>query len=215
MAFLYFQEARVEVAVLETGMGGRLDATNVIDPLLSLITPISLEHQQYLGKTLLQIAGEKAGIIKPRRPLLTTARQPEVLSLLEQKCRELQSPFYAWGRDFRGRRVGPQLMSFQGRHHRWTKLRLGLAGKHQVLNASLALAAAEALMEGGFSLDEEHLRKGLAETKWPGRLELIGDSPRILLDGAHNPGAAEGIEKKPEGRLSASPPGPGLGDHGG
>lgn len=195
MAFLYFQESRVEMAVLETGMGGRLDATNVIDPLFSLITPISLEHQQYLGKTLRQIAGEKAGIIKAKRPLLTTARQPEVLSLLEQKCRELQSPFYAWGRDFRGRQVGPQLMNFQGRHHRWTKLRLGLAGRHQVLNASLALAAAEVLMEGGFSLDEEHLRKGLAETKWPGRLELIGESPRILLDGAHNPGAAEALEK--------------------
>jgi dihydrofolate synthase/folylpolyglutamate synthase len=195
MAFLHFQEARVEVAVLETGMGGKLDATNVIDPLLSLITPISLEHQEYLGKTLLQIAGEKAGIIKPKRPLLTTARQPEVLSLLERKCQELQSPFYAWGRDFRGRRVGPQLMNFQGRHRRWTKLRLGLAGKHQVLNASLALAAAEALIEGGFLLDEEHLRKGLAETKWPGRLELIGDSPRILLDGAHNPGAAEVLKK--------------------
>ncbi len=195
MAFLYFQEARVEVAVLETGMGGRLDATNVIDPLLSLITPITLEHQQYLGKTLLQIAGEKAGIIKPKRPLLTTARQPEVLSLLERKCQELQSPFFAWGRDFRGRRVGPQLMNFQGRHHRWTKLRLGLGGKHQVLNASLALAAVEILIEGGFSLEEEHLRKGLAETKWPGRLELIGESPRILLDGAHNPGAAEVLKK--------------------
>lgn len=195
MAFLYFQEARVEMAVLETGMGGRLDATNVIDPLFSLITPISLEHQQYLGKTLRQIAGEKAGIIKAKRPLLTTARQPEILSLLEQKCRELQSPFYAWGRDFRGRQVGPQLMNFQGRHHRWTKLRLGLAGRHQVLNASLALAAAEVLMEGGFSLDEEHLRKGLAETKWPGRLELIGESSRILLDGAHNPGAAKALKK--------------------
>ena len=195
MAFLYFQESRVEMAVLETGMGGRLDATNVIDPLFCLITPISLEHQQYLGKTLRQIAGEKAGIIKAKRPLLTTARQPEVLSLLEQKCRELQSPFYAWGRDFRGRQVGPQLINFQGRHHRWTKLRLGLAGRHQVLNASLALAAAEVLMEGGFSLDEEHLRKGLAETKWPGRLELIGEPPRILLDGAHNPGAAEALKK--------------------
>jgi len=202
MAFLHFQEARVEVAVLETGLGGRLDATNVIDPLLSLITSISLEHQQYLGKTLLQIAGEKAGIIKPGRPLLTTARQPEVRSLLEQKCRKLQSPFYVWGRDFRSRRVGPQLMNFRGRYHRWLKLRLGLGGRHQILNASLALAAAEVLIEGGFSLDEEHLRKGLAETKWPGRLEMIGDSPRILLDGAHNPGAAEVLKKSLKGNFS-------------
>ena len=85
--------------------------------------------------------------------------------------------------------MGPGLMSFQGRHHRLTKLQLGLGGRHQVLNASLALAAAEVLMERGFSLGEKNLREGLAETKWPGRLELIGDSPRILLDGAHNPGA--------------------------
>lgn len=195
MAFLYFQGAKVDLAVLETGMGGRLDATNVVDPLLSLITPISMEHQQYLGKTLLQIAGEKAGIIKPKRPLLTTVRQRRVLSLLEEKCRELQSPFYAWGKDFWGRRVGPQLMSFQGRHHRWSELRLGLAGNHQVLNASLALAAAEGLMEAGIPLKEDHLRKGLAETRWPGRLELIGDSPRVLLDGAHNPAATRVLKK--------------------
>ncbi len=191
MAFLHFREAGVHVAVLETGMGGRLDATNVIDPLASLITPISLEHQQYLGKTLLQIAGEKAGIIKPRRPLLTTVRLPRILSLFEEKCRELESPLYAWGRDFRGRRTGPQRMNFQGRRHRWADLRVGLAGRHQVLNASLALAAAEVLMENGFRMEEDPLRKGLAETRWPGRLELVGTGPRILLDGAHNRGAAK------------------------
>jgi dihydrofolate synthase/folylpolyglutamate synthase len=196
MAFLYFREARVDVSVLETGMGGRLDATNVIDPLISLITPISLEHRQYLGKTLLDIAREKGGIIKPNRPLLTTVHQPRVLSLFEQKCRELHSPLYAWGRDFRGRRVGPQLMSFQGLRHRWTKLRLGLAGGHQVLNASLALAASELLAEGGFSLGEEHVRKGLGQTRWPGRLEMVGKFPRVLLDGAHNAGATEVLKRE-------------------
>jgi dihydrofolate synthase/folylpolyglutamate synthase len=195
MALVYFQEERVDVAVLETGMGGRLDATNVMDPLLSLITPISLEHQQYLGKTLSQIAGEKAGIIKPQRPLLTTARQPKVLSLFGEKCRELQAPFYFYGKDFKGRRAGFQTMNYQGLRHRWTGLRLGLAGSYQVVNASLALAAAELLMGKGFSLREEHLRKGLAGVKWPGRLELIGESPRILLDGAHNPEAAKFLKK--------------------
>ncbi len=189
MAFLYFRRERVEVAVLEAGMGGRLDATNVILPLLSLITPISLEHQQYLGKTLLQIAGEKAGIIKPGRPLVTSVSEPRVLSLFEGRCRELGSPLYAWGRDFRGKETGPQMMHFHGRSHEWTGLRLGLAGGHQIRNASLALAAAEVLLELGFALEEPHLRSGLAETRWPGRLELIGSSPGILLDGAHNPGA--------------------------
>jgi dihydrofolate synthase/folylpolyglutamate synthase len=196
MAFLYFREARVDVAVLETGMGGRLDATNVIDPLVSLITSISLEHQQYLGKTLLDIAKEKGGIIKPNRPLLTTVHPPRILSLFEKRCRQLHSPFYAWGREFRGRRVGPQLMNFEGLRHRWTKLRLGLAGGHQVLNASLAAAACEVLGEKGFSLGEEQVRKGLEGTRWPGRLEMTGESPRVLLDGAHNAGATEVLKSE-------------------
>jgi dihydrofolate synthase/folylpolyglutamate synthase len=195
MAFVHFREERVDLAVLETGMGGRLDATNVIDPLLALISPISLEHQQYLGKTLLQVAGEKAGIIKPGRPLFTTARQPRVVALLQEKCREVQAPFYAHGRDFRGRKTGPRLMDFRGRHNRWKGLRLGLAGSHQVLNASLSLAAAEMLLEMGFPLKEEHLRNGLAETKWPGRLERVGGSPPILLDGAHNPGGTRVLKQ--------------------
>jgi dihydrofolate synthase/folylpolyglutamate synthase len=206
MAFAYFKEERVDLAVLETGMGGRLDATNVIDPLLALISPISLEHQQYLGKTLLQVAGEKAGIIKPGRPLLTTARQPRIMALLQKKCREVQAPFYAHGRDFRGTQTETGFMNFRGRSHRWKHLRLGLAGSHQVLNASLALAAAEMLMEMGFPLKEDHLRKGLAETRWPGRLERVGDSPPVLLDGAHNPGATRILkraleEKFPRRRL--------------
>jgi dihydrofolate synthase/folylpolyglutamate synthase len=195
MTLVYFREERVDLAVLETGMGGRLDATNVIDPLLTLISPISMEHQQYLGKTLLQVAGEKAGIIKPGRPLLTTARQRRVVALLQEKCREFQAAFYVHGRDFRGRRTGPRMMDFRGRQYRWKDLHLGLAGSHQVLNASLALAAAEMLMEMGFPLKEEHLRNGLAETKWPGRLERVGDSPPILLDGAHNPGATRVLKK--------------------
>lgn len=195
MAFLHFREERVDVAVLETGMGGRLDATNVIDPLLSLITPISMEHQQYLGKTLIQIAEEKAGIIKAQRPLLTSARQLQVLSLFRKRCRELHSPFYAWGKDFSAQEVGPQVIHFQGRSHRWSDLRLGLVGSHQVINASLALGAVEVLMEYGFAVQEDHLRRGLEEVKWPGRLELIEGHPRILLDGAHNPAATHVLKK--------------------
>ena len=195
MAFLHFQESKVDVAVLETGMGGRLDATNVIDPILCLITTIAPEHQQYLGKTLIQIAQEKAGIIKPERPLLTTARQARVLSLFRKKCQELRSPFYAWGKDFSAKELRPQLIHFRGRSHQWLELGLGLAGSHQVINASLALAGVEVLMESGFALHEEHLRKGLAGTKWPGRLELVREHPGILLDGAHNPSATQVLRK--------------------
>jgi len=195
MAFLHFREKNVDLAVLETGMGGRLDATNVIDPLLCLITPISLEHQQYLGKTLTQIAKEKAGIIKPQRPVLTTARQPKVLSVFQQRCLELNSPFYAWGKDFSARECRAQVIQFRGLYHQWPELRLGLAGEHQVINASLALAAAEMLAASGFAIREEHIRQGVAEVKWPGRLELIGENPKILLDGAHNPAATRALKK--------------------
>lgn len=195
MAFLHFRKEEVDVAVLEAGMGGRLDATNVIDPILSLITSISLEHQQYLGKRLIEIAREKAGIIKPRKPLLTSARQARVLSLFRQRCQELDSPFYAWQIDFSAKEPKPRMMNFKGRSHQWSELFLGLAGSHQVVNASLALAAVEVLMEAGFPVEERHLRKGLAEVKWPGRLELIGEHPRILLDGAHNPEATRILGK--------------------
>ncbi len=195
MAFLHFRKAQVDLAVLESGMGGTLDATNVIDPLLCLITSISIEHQQYLGKTLIQIAGEKAGIIKPQRPLLTSAVQPRVISLLRQKCLEVQSPFLAWKKDFSARKVGPQVVNFQGRSHRWKRLHLGLAGEHQVANASLALAAAEVLTEAGYPIQETHVRQGLADVRWPGRLELAEGSPQILLDGAHNPGATRVLKK--------------------
>ncbi|MDI6754431.1 MAG: folylpolyglutamate synthase/dihydrofolate synthase family protein [Thermodesulfobacteriota bacterium] len=195
MAFLHFREEGVKMAVLETGLGGRLDATNVIDPLLSLITPISLEHQQYLGKTLLKIASEKAGIIKPKRPLLTSARQPRVIALFRQRCRDLGSPFYVWGEDFKVKKQANQIIDFQGRSHCWAGLRLGLAGNHQVVNASLALAAVEALMESGFIIKEAQVREGIGQARWPGRLELIGENPRVLLDGAHNPEATRVLKK--------------------
>jgi dihydrofolate synthase/folylpolyglutamate synthase len=195
MALFYFREAQVDMAVLETGLGGRLDATNVIDPLLSLITPISLEHQQHLGRTLRQIAAEKAGIIKPKRPLLTTAHQPSVVALFRQRCQDLDSPFYVWGKDFTSRQRSHQVIDFRGRSHHWPGLHLGLAGSHQVENGSLALAAVECLMEFGFPIGEEQIQQGIAQTQWPGRLERMGEAPGILLDGAHNPAAARVLKK--------------------
>jgi dihydrofolate synthase/folylpolyglutamate synthase len=195
MAFLYFREKGVDIAVIETGLGGRLDATNVIDPLISLITSISLEHKQYLGRTLRQIAWEKAGIIKPQRPVFTSAHQPKVLEVLRQRCAELNSPFYIWRKDFQARRRGPGVIDFRGRKNFWPNLTLGLWGSHQIVNASLALVAAEALSELGYSLAEEHIRKGVRQVKWPGRLEIVGENPRVLLDGAHNPAGTKVLKK--------------------
>lgn len=199
MMFRYFQEEKVDIAVVEAGLGGRLDATNVVDPVASLITSISKEHSQHLGGTLLEIAGEKAGIIKPGRPLLTSTTQARVAALFEKRCAELNSPCLLWGRDFEAREKEPGVIHFHGRRHAWSDLRLGLAGSHQTRNAGLALAAAEVLIESGFRMDEKTIRRGLAETRWPGRLELIESGTRILLDGAHNPGATETLKKALEG----------------
>ena len=195
MMFRYFQEEKVDLAVVEAGLGGRLDATNVVDPVASLITSISKEHAQYLGGTILEIAAEKAGIIKPGRPLLTSTSQARVAALFEKRCSDLRSPFLLWGRDFEAREKEPGLIHFRGHRHTWANLRLGLAGGHQTRNAGLALAAAEVLIEAGFRLEEKHIRRGLAETRWPGRMELIEIGTRILLDGAHNPGATEILKK--------------------
>jgi dihydrofolate synthase/folylpolyglutamate synthase len=189
LAFLYFQEEKVEMAVVEAGLGGRLDATNVVDPLVTLITSISKEHSQYLGKSLLSIAGEKAGIIKPGRPLLTSATQARVIGLFQKRCQEVGAPIFIWGEDFEAKEKKPGVIHFRGRKHHWANLHLGLAGSHQVRNAGIALAAVEVLYEGGFRIDEKSIRRGLSETRWPGRLELIETHPRILLDGAHNPEA--------------------------
>ena len=200
MMFRYFQEEKVDFALVEAGLGGRLDATNVVDPVVSLITTISKEHAQYLGGTILEIAGEKAGIIKAGRPLLTSTSQARVAALFEKRCGDLKSPFLLWGRDFEAREQEPGVVHFRGRRHSWSNLRLGLAGSHQTRNAGLALAAVEVLIEAGFRIEENHIRRGLAETRWPGRLELIETGTRILLDGAHNPGATETLKKALETR---------------
>jgi dihydrofolate synthase / folylpolyglutamate synthase len=195
LMFLYFQEEKIDIAVVEAGLGGRLDATNVLDPLAALITSISKEHSQYLGKSLLDIAGEKAGIIKPGRPFLTSATQPRVVGLFQKRCREAEAPIFIWGKDFEAKEKDPGVIHFRGRKHRLANLRLGLAGSHQVRNAGLALAAVEILSEAGLQIEEKPIRRGLAETRWPGRLELIETNRRILLDGAHNPEATRILRK--------------------
>jgi dihydrofolate synthase/folylpolyglutamate synthase len=192
VALLEFAEAGVQVAVLEVGMGGRLDATNVVRPLASVVTNVSLEHTQYLGRTLRAIAAEKAGIIKPGVPVVTAARGV-ALEVMAGRCRELGAPLLRLGRDFRLRRTGSRL-DYYGLKLRLRDLDLALAGRHQHSNAALALAAAEVAAEGlGLRLDEEVLRSALREVRWPGRLERLGDSPLLLLDGAHNPAGARAL----------------------
>ncbi len=196
MAFQEFSQQKVDWAIIETGMGGRLDATNVIKPKLSIITNISLEHRMYLGNTLADIAKEKAGIIKRNIPIITGAKQPRVVSVLKSAAQEKSAPYYRYGEAFRVRcsSVGENF-SYQGIHHVWNGLKTGLIGSHQVKNAALVLAACECLIQKKASLTLEQIKDGLENTKWPGRLEIVQQKPLVILDGAHNFIAARTLKR--------------------
>lgn len=191
LALLWFMEENVDVVILETGMGGRLDATNVVTPLVSIITDISCDHQQYLGTTLTEIAGEKAGIIKSGVPVVFSGSAPETIPVIKQRCQEKNSPLFMLGRDFSGHRNGNGTLNYcpiNGSPR--TDLPLVLAGAHQAINTSLALAALE-LLESRFPISPQALIDGLHQVRWPGRMELLtldtqGKTVRLLLDGAHN-----------------------------
>ena len=193
MAFTWFAEQQVDLAVIEVGMGGRLDATNVITPLLSVITNIDLEHTEFLGTTLELIAAEKAGIIKQGVPVVTGVVQPEVVAVLEREATEKQAPLYRLGKDFAAESVVAgqrQVFGYRGRRGSCSALEIGMIGRYQVDNACLALAAMEVLQEAGVAVDEAAMRRGLANTRWEGRLERVAARPDIFLDGAHNPASA-------------------------
>ncbi len=190
MAFLYFLHAGAGPIILETGMGGRLDAPNIVQPLVAVITNISRDHQEHLGEGLLAIAGEKAGIIKPGAPLVTMARQKQVLQLFQSRCREVDVPLYQGGVDFKSRGKSKGAFDYFGLEQQLTGLTLNLRGRHQYGNAAVALAVVEVLDQAGFSVSEAAIREGLLAARWPGRLEQLDQDPRIWLDGAHNPAAA-------------------------
>jgi len=190
MALLHFKQRMVDVAVLEVGLGGRLDSTNVVDPLLSIVTNIAKDHEEQLGGTILKIAREKAGIIKKGRPFLTAATQPHVIRLFSKICREKDSPFFRVGKDFRATLTGNGDFHYQGLHRKLWSVRLNLKGLHQMVNATTALGAMEVLEDLGYPVSTDAMLKGLGEVEWPGRLELISSTPRVVLDGAHNPAGA-------------------------
>jgi len=167
LALQWFQRRRAEVVILETGMGGRLDATNLVTPRVSILTPIALDHQQWLGDTLAQIALEKAGIIKPGVPVVSAAQADEAARVFTQVAMERNAPL-----EF----VTAPLSGFE----------IGLAGEHQAGNAALAFRA---LSLSGLKVPDSALRSGLAKLEWPGRFQTIAD--RFILDGAHNPAAAQ------------------------
>jgi dihydrofolate synthase / folylpolyglutamate synthase len=192
LAMSYFSREKTDIAIMEVGMGGRLDATNVISPLVSVITNISLEHQAYLGPRLLDIAGEKAGIIKDGVDLVTGVDQPSVIRLIKAIAKEKNSRVWRVGKDTRYRMTGSGL-HYYGKDLRLTGLELGLKGNFQGKNAALALTTIERLLKKGFKIPLHTIRLGLAATHWPGRMQIVRRDPTIILDGAHNPGAMKTV----------------------
>lgn len=191
MAFVLFREYRVEVVVLETGMGGRLDATNVVEPEAAVITPVDFDHEKFLGDTLAKIAYEKAGIIKPGRPVVAARQHAEAMQVLEQTARERGSRLVP-AAEWRTSRL--ELHAFGSRFQvhapDGTEFRVEqpLIGAHQVENALTAIAALREL-----GLKPAQIQKGIAAADWPGRLELVRRAPDVFLDGAHNPAGARAL----------------------
>ena len=185
LAFLAFARAGVNAAVIEVGLGGRLDATNVITPVVSVITSISLDHVSILGNTLEEIATEKAGIIKPDRPVISADQPPEATTTLQRIADERGSRLLLGGRDWHASGTTRDF-DVTGPSGTIDHLSFGLAGQHQIENAGLAVTVARELVGRGFRIPDESLRAGLADVSWPGRFEIGRTDPVVVLDGAHN-----------------------------
>jgi dihydrofolate synthase/folylpolyglutamate synthase len=192
-AFLCFSDRKVDIAVIEVGLGGKLDSTNVITPEVSVITGIALDHQYLLGNTLTKIAGEKAGIIKERVPAVSACCDVAPRRVIRRRAREVNAPLTetcdACEVRVTGHSKGYYTFDLKTPVRQYRNLRLSLAGEHQVRNASLAVIAIEAL--GAFPIHPAEIRRGLANTQWAGRLDEYRCRRRTLLDGAHNPEAAQ------------------------
>jgi dihydrofolate synthase/folylpolyglutamate synthase len=195
LAFIYFYEEKVDLAVIETGLGGKYDSTNVINPLVSVITNIGLEHQKYLGKTISEITVEKAGIIKKKRPVVTGVKQQKSKNILKEIANKSGSPLYISGRDFEFINISGNLFNYINKNSEILKIKSGLIGEHQKANASLAIKTSEILIESGYKISEQNIKKGICKAFWPGRMEVISENPKIVLDGAHNPEAWKQLKK--------------------
>jgi dihydrofolate synthase/folylpolyglutamate synthase len=194
MAFQYFREKRVDLAVLEVGMGGSLDATNVVVPLVSIITNIGLDHQRFLGTNMEEIAIEKAGIIKESSPVVTCVEEGRMARLIEDIARRRGTKLYLFGRDFRVEPSG-SFFDYQGNKRSFKRVSLNLKGQHQYKNASCAIMALELLEERGFSISDSAVRNGLSKVRWPGRFEIVRKDPTVVLDCAHNPSGSEALSR--------------------
>ncbi|MBR3824545.1 MAG: bifunctional folylpolyglutamate synthase/dihydrofolate synthase [Lachnospiraceae bacterium] len=198
MAFLFFKEQGCDIVVMETGMGGRQDATNIIEnTLIAVLVSVSMDHMQFLGKDVTAIAAEKAGIIKPGYQVVTALQEPEVMQVIEKQAEEYQVPVtVATKKSVCKIRYGLEKQRFD--YGSWKNLEISLAGKHQIGNAVLAIEVVQALQQKGYEITEKALRAGLKETQWPGRFTLLAKKPYFVVDGAHNEDASKKLAESIE-----------------
>ena len=195
LAYLYFKEKKADIAVYETGLGGRLDATNILNPLVCAITPISYEHTDRLGNTLAEIAGEKAGIIKENSVCVAAPQEKEALDAIEKVCRDRNAKLILVGRDILFEELPSDGMreyfNILGLLGEYARLETGLLGPHQIVNAATAVGIIEALKNKGLPVSGDAIREGIASAKWAGRLEVVGRNPLVVLDGAQDRASAK------------------------
>ncbi len=207
LGLLFFAMEEVDFAVLEVGMGGRLDATNVVNPLVSVITQISYDHTMSLGDTIEEIAAEKAGIIKDNGYVITSPQVQEALTVIRNRCAEKNARLFEVGKDIHFEKKGDSggfsdLFSVSGIYDDYSNLRVSLAGDHQLINAATAIGALELLRFHDFTISAESIRAGLENVKWPARVEVIQQNPIIILDTAHNAASAKALRDTIEGNFS-------------
>ena len=195
LAFLYFYEEKVDFLVLEVGLGGRLDATNVTEPLVSVITHVDYDHMDKLGNSLEKIAREKGGIIKPGGIVISSKQYDEVYKEIKKIADDKNSLLYSTGKEINYKVVKSDvqgvIFDLKGIYHHYKNLHTPLLGRHQADNATNAVAAVEALKMKGTDISQKAIRDGLEKVKWTGRLEIVRNNPTIILDGAHNPNGAK------------------------
>jgi dihydrofolate synthase/folylpolyglutamate synthase len=201
LAFLYFQEKAVDYQVLEVGLGGRLDATNVVKPEVCVITTIGFDHTEVLGNTLSKIAAEKAGIIKPGCLAVSSPQPTPASRVISQTCRKMRVPLIRVGHEVTWSKeradLSGQYFSVNGQAGRY-QLWIPLLGDHQLENAATAVAALEALASRGTEVSPESLKQGLAQVRWPARFQILGRQPFLIVDGAHNSDSARRLRQSVE-----------------
>lgn len=210
LGFMYFADKQADFQVVEVGLGGRLDATNVVKPEVCAITTLGMDHTDVLGDTLAKIAAEKAGIIKPGVPVVSARLEPEAAEVIEMFCRRNDARLIRVGADIdyssRGDKDGIQSLEIKGRLGTY-EAALPMRGRFQQENAAVAVGVLEALSERGFKVPSESIKEGLGKVRWPGRFQVVRRRPAVVIDGAHNPQAARQLRLAIEEFLAGRPGG--------